>query len=178
MAFVFDATPKSPTATSLTTVQFADDYFGGELYASEWNTLNNATPADLLTKQQALVKATRRLDRLEYYGVPSDPNQALRHPRLGIEKPDAVAYSYYSADTVIQRVQEACCELALFYLRNDPSQTVDEGLRQFKRVQVTNAVEVEMRDGLPDPDALPAHVGAMLYPFISGGGGVTRLVRA
>jgi hypothetical protein len=175
MAFSFDATPGGAVSNSLCTVEFADDYFGGALHAAEWLALSNSAPADLLKKQQALVAATRRLERFEYEGRRATEGQRLKHPRAGLEL-DGAALTH--AD-VVEQVKAANCELALHYLRNDPAAAVEEGLRQFKHLRVAGAIEMEMRDQLPSTDAVPDVVLNLIAPWLAAAasGGV-RLLRA
>ncbi len=175
MAFVFDATLGGATANSYCTVEFADDYLAGELYADEWTVLNNSVAADLLKKKQALVKATRRLERYEYKGHRSAyTGQRLKHPRYGLTTPEGF---YYSANSIIEQMKMATAELALYYLKQDPTAVVDESLRQFTHLRIAGAVELEMRDQLPSDDRIPERVVNIFYEYILSGPGMTRLVR-
>ena len=175
MAFTFDATAGGATANSLCTVEFADDHLGGELYAAEWAALSNGVPAELLQKQQALVKATRRLERYEYAGGRVTETQRLKHPRYGLMTDDGFALS---STEVIEQFRMACAELALHYLRQNPADVVDEGLRQFKRLKIAGAIELETRDQLPSTDDVPAHVLNLIRPWLSVGPASIRLLRA
>jgi hypothetical protein len=175
MAFLFDATEGGTTSNSYCTVEFADDYFGGELYAAEWNALVNTNPPDLLKKEQALCKATRRLERLQWVSLPTHVTQALKHPRFWLE--DDHGY-FYPQENVIPPVKFACCELALFYLRQDPTLVVDQALRQFKSLHVANVLEFEMREQLPNEDDLPPRVLNFIAPWLTAGPGGVRIVRA
>jgi hypothetical protein len=173
MDFTFNATPGDPNANSYSTVEFANDHLAGELYASEWAVLGSSG-ADLLQKQQALVKATRRLERFSYCGEVPESAQRLKHPRLGLESDSGV---YYSSEAVADPFREACAELALHYLRNDPSKLVEDGLRQFKHLRIAGAIELEMRDVLPDTEDVPAHVLSLIEPWLSETPGAVRLIR-
>lgn len=175
MAFTFDATEGGPNANSYVTVAFADDYFGGELYAAEWTALGGSG-ADLLKKQQALVAATRRLERCFWQGHRSGYTaQALQHPRYGLEDRDGF---YYLGTAIIPDVKQACCRLALYYLQQNTGQLATEGLRQFSKLRIANVIDMEMRDSLPDRDDLPTDILNLIYPYMASGPGLVRLVRA
>ena len=176
MAFSFDATAGGATANSLCSVSEADDHLGGELYATEWAALDNDVPADLLTKQQALVKATRRLERFEFAGNPTYAGtQRLKHPRYGLSRDGG---AYFDSTEVAEPFVAACAELALYYLRQNPSEVVDPALTPFKYLRIAGAVELEMRDRLPDEDEVPANVFNLIRPWLAVQPGGVRLLRA
>lgn len=170
MAFVFDPTEGGATANSYASVEYADDFLGGELYASAWDD------ADSGEKQRSLVKATRRLERMFWKGFRTAyTGQALQHPRNGLEDRDGF---FYNAHTIIPDVKHATCLLALYYLAQDPAELTDESLRQFKHLRVAGALELEMRDQLPDRDDVPSEVVNLIWPYLTSGPGATRVVRA
>lgn len=169
MAFNFDATPGGASANSLCTVEFADDHLGGELYADEW------TEAEEPTKQKALAKATRRLERFEYLGDPTTTTQSLKHPRYGLGRDGG---SYYDGAEVAEPFKAACAELALYYLRQNPAEVVDPALKAFEYLRIAGAVELKMRDRLPDEDEVPANVLNLIRPWLSVQPGGVRLLRA
>lgn len=120
MAFIFDATLKGATSNSYVTIATADDYFGGHPKNSLWSKLTT------LQKQQLLVRATTRLNLETYAGRRSTSTQRLQFPRTWLvsrdfmpmdDMLDFVNGSYYqSADTNPMELEQATCELALFYL--------------------------------------------------------------
>jgi hypothetical protein len=173
MPFTFDATVGGATANSLTTVEFADEYFGASVYAAQWPA--TSAGADLVTKQQALATATRELDRLNWQGQRTNWNvQRLQWPRVGLEDRDG---NYLASDSIPREIQEATCELALYYLQIDPDTVVDESLKQFKRLKIANVIDLEMRDGLPAESEMPARVIELIsrWQQVSG---FTRVLRA
>lgn len=84
------------------TLEKADNYFAMMLEGQRW------TYTDRLKRFQALVSATRRIDRLNFIGVKSNPNQFLQFPR--------------GTDTLVPvDIEQACYELALVLLKGvDP----------------------------------------------------------
>src|ERR1051326_3624220 len=113
MAFLFDATVGGANSNSYPTVEYANDYADGSLYRSQWPAGN--TGADLLTKQQALVVATRDLERLTFAGTrASYSGQRLQFPRANLTDKDGF---YISSTVMPSEILDACCEQALFRLQ-------------------------------------------------------------
>jgi len=48
------------------TIEYAEEYFGGKVFAEEWDE------ADATTKEKALKEATRRINRLKFKGIKAD----------------------------------------------------------------------------------------------------------
>lgn len=118
MALAIVADVGSATANAFVTVAVADLYLEARLNASAW--------AGTDPKMQAIIEATRELNALAWVGYRVNDTQALAWPRRVAPNPDASNGGYdetwtlrsYFAETVIpQRVQDACCELALEFLR-------------------------------------------------------------
>lgn len=103
---------------SYISIEDAEIYFSMRLYSDTWN---NAT-AD--QKSQALVMATRRIDRQRVTGRKADLVQKLQFPRAfyspGLASLDyAAAYpsdGWLVEKEVAQCVKDACCEEALSML--------------------------------------------------------------
>lgn len=89
------------------TLERANNYFGSMLEGQRWNY------SDQLTRVQALVSATRRIDRLNFIGEKADEDQDLQFPR--------------GTDTVVPvDVEHATYELALVLLKGvDPDTEAD-----------------------------------------------------
>lgn len=173
MAFVFDATTGGAAANSFATVEFADDYLGGSLYATDWPA--TSAGADLLTKQKALVTATRELNSRVWQGYKSDfDTQRLEFPRVGLYDRDG---NSIDSTTIPEWLKEATCELALHRLQTDPDDIVAEELKQFKRLKIANVLDMEMRDGLPAEGDWPARVIELVTRYLQTAGG-TRVIRA
>ena len=131
------------------TVEAADNYFATMLEGQRWEYTSR------LQKVRALSSATKRIDRLNFKGVQTDPAQPLQFPR--------------GMDTVVPvEVEQACYELALALLSGvDPNTEVDNlsatvqaygPLRsEFDRSSILPYV----RAGIPSLTAW-----TFLYPFI------------
>lgn len=96
---------------SYVTVAEADTYHLASIHGANW------TAAVTLTKEQALLTATRMLERQEWVGAKTSPSQALDWPRTGVVDPEGVAVS---SATVPAFIKNAQMELALALI-NDPS---------------------------------------------------------
>lgn len=173
MAFTFDATVGGPAANSYITVNYADDYFDGSVYKDGWPSTSFG--ADLETKQQALVSATRMLERLNWDGLKTTTAQALQWPRVNLTDRDG---NGLASDAIPQEIADATCELALSILALDPTSVVDDSLKQFKRLKIGSVLDMEMRDGLPRVGELPQQVLDLVSYLLLYGGGTTRVYRA
>lgn len=126
------------------TVSEADGYFANRLYSDAWT---NAT-AD--QKAQALIMASRRIDRLTLRGRKADINQTMKFPRaIYTNSPSIYAYSSESSpsipgwvvETVIaQCVKDAVCEEALMLLKG-VSQRVELQAQGVHSFQIGNLSE-------------------------------------
>lgn len=111
-----DATPSGAAANSYLTVAVAQAYFDGRRNADAW------TSAATSAREQALVMATSRLDRVLWLGRKSQSTQRLEWPRAGVV--DRAGVSYDSA-VAPRPIQEATCEVALDLLVNGDPDTND-----------------------------------------------------
>ena len=174
MGFVFDATVGGANSNSYPTVEYANDFFDGSLYRSLWPTGN--TGADLLTKQQALVVATRDLERLTFAGTrASYSGQRLQFPRANLTDRDGF---YISSTVMPSEILDATCEQALFRLQQNPDNLVDESLKQFKRLKILNVLDMEMRDGAPAENTICERAMELISRWLLVSGGTTRIIRA
>ncbi len=97
----------------------ADAYFGMRLFSDSWN---NASPDQ---KAQALIMATKTIDRLRFKGRKALPDQPLQFPRAYYSA--ALSYAEYASNypsdgwsvekEISQLVKEACCEEAISLLK-------------------------------------------------------------
>lgn len=172
MPFTFDSAVGSTTANSFVSVEFADEYIGGKLYATDWPA--TSAGADLLKKQQALVDATRVLNALQYQGTKTATTQRLKHPRYDL--PDDNEW-YFSSTEIALPLMEATCELALSFLQTDPASVVDESLKQFKSLSLPGGLRLDLRDDLPSESELPAHVRKLVSPLLAIADNSIRLLR-
>lgn len=113
MATTFDATAKSAAATSLITVEEADDYHARRLHASDW------TAAATATKQAALMWASGLLTyTVDWQGERTGDSQALAWPRSGIFDESGTEID---DDTVPARIKDATAEYARQLIFSDPT---------------------------------------------------------
>lgn len=105
------------------TLEEANTYFSSRLDAAAWDEATDPL------KEQALVTATRSLEKEKWVGVIADFNQSLAWPRVG-EFFDPRAGATRPLEGVPARVKEAQLELAYHLLQNDgvldESGSVDE----------------------------------------------------
>ncbi len=89
------------------TVEDADNYFSQTLEGQRWMFTEQGK------KFKALVSATRRIDRLNFFGTQANPEQLLQFPR--------------GTDTSVPvQIQQACYELAQALLKGvDPDTETD-----------------------------------------------------
>lgn len=126
MAFVFDATPKSPTANSFISVEDADAYAMGTIKGSAWLDLTE------VQKQSLLVQATARLNIERFGGAPTTstntlntPHQALQWPRNWVvdrnyasfdDNTNPIGNMYLDPEVIPRELAQATFVLAMFYL--------------------------------------------------------------
>jgi len=169
------ATAGSATANSLGTLNEALNYFEAHLYAASFTALED----DPERQEAALLHATRRLERFSYKGVPANPltgvTQKLKWPRSGVVNEEGLGF--LDSTVVPQQIKEACFEVALWLLKSDPSAAASDELRQFKKLNIAGALEMEMREAIPLETPLPAAALRLLSPFLTHGTSA-RLIRA
>lgn len=109
------ATPGAPDANSYVTVDEANAYFGDAFGRGLWAA---ATTAD---REALVITASRYLDQyVNWYGVPTDPDQSMGWPRSGTSYPN---------DQIPSKLKYATFELAYYILEGGglafAQQTVD-----------------------------------------------------
>ena len=170
MAFTFDYTLKGEDANSYVpldsytvdghTVLGANEYFGGHPKKAIWDKLTE------LQKQQLLVRATVRLDLEQWSGRRSSFEQRLQFPRTWLvsrdfipsdDMVDFVNGNYYqSADYNPLELEEATCELALYYaeewINESPivSRQNQERMESFEIGPLKATMRKAKEDQLPD----------------------------
>lgn len=113
------------------TMEYAEEYFGGKVFADEWDK------ATAETKGKALKEATRRINRLKFKGLKADAGQLLEFPR---QYPHVESYSfgYVEQVDIPDEVKAATCEEALAILKfGDSART---------KAQEQNVVSVSFGD--------------------------------
>ncbi|EPY00607.1 DnaT-like ssDNA-binding protein [Magnetospirillum fulvum] len=145
-------------------VEDADAYFAGRLYASTWED------ADTEDREKALRMAAGILDREAYLGAITSTTQALSWPRQGVYDAEGRAIGNTTIPSAIQAAQ---CELALRLLSEDL--TEDDSNKGVQAIQA-GSVRLEY-DGCAPAKTLPDTVRALLKPFLkSEDGSSARLV--
>lgn len=110
MAFTFNSTSGDAAANSYSSVEDADNYFGGRYPNDYWTSLSSTD------KQKVLATATRRLDAEMYSGRQTTNTQRLQFPREVIFDRDT--YNYAS-DEIPFNLANAVYELGYFLLEAD-----------------------------------------------------------
>jgi len=131
------------------TVEKADNYFGMMLEGQRWSY------TDRLRKVQALVSATRRIDRLNFIGVQANPAQPLQFPR--------------GTDTLVPvEIEQATYELALVLLKGVDPDTEHDNLSA--TVQAYGGLRTEYDRGFVPPyikAGIPSQTAwHLLLPFL------------
>jgi hypothetical protein len=166
-----DATVGGANSNSYVTVATADTYFDERLNVSAWTDLT-ASAADVDTKEQALIQATRRIDQEDFDGSPVNPltgtstdtTQALKFPRFNATNEEGWDY----LQTVIpDPVQRATMELALSYIGTTDDGLADSGLEGFEDVKL-GPISVTPKHSR-SPIALPDVVRDLLTPLLGDG---------
>lgn len=112
----------------------ANTYFADSLRDASWNALSDST------KDQALVTATRMLDRQNWTGTKTSPTQALQWPRTGVTDVDG---NSVDSSIVPQSILDACCELALSLALNPAVETNTSSGSNIKRVSAAKGTDIE-----------------------------------
>ena len=161
-----DATVKGASSNSYTTRSDANAYFVDRLGVS--TVWDGATDAN---KDASLIMATRYLDNMMYKGERTTTTQKLSFPRQFLPDPDSTAVywgqqlrlrsDYFSADNIPDRVLFATYELA-FRLLSDNELLGDPSLRQFKKVDVSGVIAIEL-----DKQGLARVIDRQILHYIS-----------
>jgi hypothetical protein len=150
----FDATPKSSTATSMATVEQADDYHAGRLHNEAWSG------ASAGNKQAALMWASRILSKERFKGYKSSSSQSMAFPRQGLYDRDG---NYVDDDVVPSDVVDAVSEYAFLLIGSDS--TVPSATKGFKQIKVS-VIDIKP-DSVDRPEGVPSSIIRMLDQFIS-----------
>ena len=143
-----DSTVKGANSNSYASRYEANAYFADRLGASTvWDSADDAN------KDASLIMATRHLDNMLFKGERTTTTQKLSFPRQFLPDPDSTAVywgqqlrlrtDYFNADLIPDRVLFATYELA-FRLLSDNELLGDPSLRQFKKVDVSGVIAIEL----------------------------------
>lgn len=108
----------------------ANAYIEGSLDFSVWNALADTA------KDQALVMATRMIDRQSWLGAKTNSEQALAFPRTGLTDKDG---NTLPDDEVPQAVIDGQCELALALAKDSTVAENSSSGSNVKKVQAGSA---------------------------------------
>lgn len=86
MAVTIVDTAGAPNANSYASRAYADSFVQSTEFAASW------AEADGSVKDIALVRATRLIDQLGFYGYVSSDTQSLQWPRTGVMRPSGAMY--------------------------------------------------------------------------------------
>ena len=137
---------------SYCTIEYADEYFAGRLYAESWEQ------ADESTKEKALKQATKIIDRQPLKGRKATDTQELAFPR-------------YPDTEIPEAVKEACCEEALALLERGNSQRrklQQEGVQSFSLGNMSETFATGAGKGLLSQEAKE-----LLRPWLIGAVNIT-----
>jgi hypothetical protein len=176
---VLDAVPGSPTANAYVTTTQATVFLTMRLDTAAW------TEAPVPDQEAALQWATRRLDeQVQWYGLPTYPDQALALPQVGLvdQWERAVA-----SNVIPVPVQQATALYALELLEatadDAPAAMSGDLIIKSKKIGDTTITYQDVSSSASarapvSPYAIPSEVKALLRPYGAVPGmGVVRLVR-
>lgn len=117
---------------SYVTIEEANEYISGKLFAEEWGQ------ADTNTRGNALKEACRQINRIKYKGQKADPAQILAFPRTMpiFNRLGRIGFAIY--ETVPENVKAAQCEIALALLKH--------GNTSRMKLQEQNVISVKIGD--------------------------------
>jgi hypothetical protein len=160
MPVTLDAIVNSPTANSYGTVEEADAYFAGHLYAAAWTSL---TGSALDKKPQALIMATARIDVLPWDGVVATLTQRLQWGRMGMVDRGgrALAATVIPDDIKMATFEET---LSLLVKGREPGTT--DPLANFSAIKV-GSLSIALRESAPrNSDAIHPTAARLVLPYL------------
>ena len=138
-----------------TTVATADEYLAADIeLGSTWSSATEAT------KQQALVSATRYIDRQQWSGQKTVSSQALDWPRTGATG---------ATDGVIpQEILDASIVLAGMFVVDSTTQSTADQSQTQKRVKAGSAEVEFFFKSRRNSTKFPARVNDLIAEFLGG----------
>lgn len=146
MAITIVETAGASTANSFVSVVEADAYIEARLNSSLWTGTE--------PKKQALVEATRELSVMNWAGNTVTTTQALAWPRQWVCNPDSPNSDYYASTVIPQRVKDACCELALQFLKAGTTDIAMPDPNAEVKVKTIDVLTTEYFDSYQRPKGL------------------------
>lgn len=147
-------------ANSFVSAADADAYFTDAIHAADWTAANSTT------KDQALVTATRILDRQQWKGTKVSTSQPLTWPRDGVTDREGNAVA--NNDIPIQ-IREATYELGLALIQDLAVQTKPNTFNDIRSVQAGTA-RVEFAITRRDITRFPQIIQELVSQFLSASG--------
>lgn len=132
----------------------ADAYLEGAFHASNWLT------ATTLQKQQALITATRLLDRQRWKGSKEDEAQDLEWPRTG------TGVSWVEDDTIPEKVEQAGIELALALIDGSTVQGDANTAQKIQSLKAGSVALTYFRGAEGEPKRFPQIVHELLVDLL------------
>ena len=167
MAFIVEDGTGLPDATSYTSVEYADEYFGDQLVEG-WTDMEPTANATVEERKQAyLIRATLYLDKhYRYRGTRASPEQSLQWPRVDVDVDELIDTS----DVPIE-IQMAACELALIAKDTPLHRTPDLNANRIKKItnrvgSISESIEYAGYGDLQDT-ALYPQVDGLVQPFLA-----------
>ena len=115
------------------------------------------------TKQdQALITATKMLDRQEWVGTKTEDSQDLDWPRTGVSDPEGNAVA---SDAVPQCILDATCELALALIQDLTVQTSSDTSENIKSLKAGSA-EIQYFKGARGP-RFPTIIHELIWFYLA-----------
>lgn len=150
-----DASPSSATMNAYCQVAFADAYFAFRYGGEDWAGFTDSK------KESLIVRATNQLDTWSYGGLRTAELQPLVWPRSGLYNDEGTAYS---SATVPVKVQQATCEMALWYWTEEDRYFSDVDLTQLESYKV-GPLDVMSKKGALD---IPKQVTSLITSMGQG----------
>ncbi len=174
MALILDATPKSATANTYSTLAEAETYHEKHVDASgAWAA---GVDAD---KNIALAMATRLLDaKYAWNGYATDVDQVLQWPRTGLL--DYIELNDLDADAYPTQLKEATAEMARVLLGSDTTTDLAQAVQGLTGLKV-GSIDLKFKQHLADSKPIPDSVRDLIPTWwgrLMGAGFVRPINRA
>jgi hypothetical protein len=138
-----------------TDVAYADTYFSLRFGAEAWADFDEPK------KESLLVRASNMLETFKYGGLKTSRLQPLLWPRRGIYDDEGTSYS---TSVVPAKVQQAACELAIWYWTEEDRYFSDVDLGQLTSLEA-GPLKVTAKKG---PLDMPKQVAELLSSMGTG----------
>jgi hypothetical protein len=137
----------------------ADTYMKGAFHGQTWLELDEAL------KAQALVTATRILDRQEWRGEKADPEQYLQWPRSGV----SIGGEPLSDDTFPVGIRYGTIELALILTQGTDVQNEQNTAQKIQSLRAGSVALSFFREAEGEPLRFPLIVHELISKYLLSG---------